>query len=380
MTTPSRRDLLCMLAGSGLLPASASAATGFFRTGKRKDRLCLFDPDGGPFFSIGMNHIDSAALRSDETWEREFGNDTERWLRFVHEDLVSWGFNSVGWTQEYVVINSQHQRHSRSFTPEEYRQLDLPYGHLLPFIESHQWEIETRLPKIDSKEFAEWCDYVARDQCSRLREDKNLIGYFYTDCPVWVHTRKVNEWRGAIFDANELKTESGRRELSRLATHYYRTLHDAIRRYDPNHLIFGDRYEARAPLPEEVVKAALPFVDVLSFQCFAPPAEIESTLTRWADFSGKPVLLADAVHWAKPFTPVWPPPEDRAHDTAAYTETLNRLLDIPSCVGYHLCGAYLKNNARRYGFRNARNQLESHVPETTRANRAATTRFTKETD
>ena len=281
--------------------------------------------------------------------------------------------------QEYVSINHQHQRHSRSFTPEEYRWLGLPYCHLLPFIESHQWEIETRLPKIDSPGFAEWCDYVARDQCVRYRDDKRLIGYFYTDCPVWVHSRPGNAWRGSLFDAKELASASGRKELSRLATHYYRTLHDAIRRYDPHHLILGDRYEALAPLPEEVVRGALPFVDVLSFQCFSPPAEIHAKLKRWADFSGKPVLLADAAHWAQPFQPGWPPQEDRTHDAATYTETLNRLLDLPSCVGYHLCGAYLKNNARRYGFRDARNQLEPHVAAMTRANRTAAGRFTRET-
>ncbi|MBM3798301.1 MAG: hypothetical protein FJW31_30650 [Acidobacteria bacterium] len=93
----------------------------------------------------------------------------------MRADLLDWGFNTVGWVQEYVAINAQHHRHSRSFTPEEYRSLNMPYGHLLPFIESHQWEIETRLPKIDSPGFAEWCDYVARDQCVRFRN-----GYGYT--------------------------------------------------------------------------------------------------------------------------------------------------------------------------------------------------------
>ena len=374
MRLQSRRHVLWMLA------ASASAATGFFRIGKKNERVCLIDPDGQAFFSLGLNHIDSAPLRSDDTWQREFGNDARRWMRFLHDDLLRWGFNTAGWVQEYVVINDQHRRHSRNFNPEEYGWLDLPYCQMLPFIESHQWEIETRLPKIDSKGFAEWCDYVARDQCVRYRDDSRLIGYFYTDCPVWVHTRRDNEWRGALFDANELKTASGRRELQRIAAQYYRTLHEAIRRYDANHLILGDRYEARAPLPEEVVGAALPFVDVLSFQCFSPPAEIESTLKGWADFSGKPILLADAAHWAEPYTPGWLPAEDRTHDSAAYAETLNRLLDIPSCVGYHLCGAYLKNNARRYGFRNARNQIESHVPGMTRANRAAAARFIEETN
>jgi len=34
---------------------------------------------------------------------------------------------------------------------------------------------------------------------------------------------------------------------------------------------------------------------------------------------------------------------DRPHDPVFYAETLNRLLDLPACVGYHLCGGYLKN-------------------------------------
>jgi len=368
----SRRQLL------GTLPLAAAGSGGFYRIGKVKGRQCFLDPAGRPFFSIGMNHVDSAPLRTDDTWRREFGNDTERWLKTVRTDLQSWGFNSVGWVQEYVSISDQHHRHSRSFTPEEYRWLNMPYGHLLPFIESHQWEIETRLPKIDSPGFAEWCDYVARDQCSRYRDDPRLLGYFYTDCPVWVHTRPDNAWRGALFDAKELETAAGRAELSRLATHYYRTLHQAIRRYDPNHLILGDRYEARAPLPEEVVRAALPFVDVLSFQCFSLPAEMRATLERWASLSGKPVLLADAAHWAKPFTPGWPPREDRQHDAAQYADALNALLDLPACVGYHLCGAYVKNNARRYGFRDARNRVEPHVAAMARANYAALARFRKE--
>ncbi len=373
MNQLSRRGLF------GVFPLAALAKDAYFRIANVKGRQCFVDPAGRPFFSIGMNHIDSAPLRSDDAWHREFGDDAQRWLKTVRADLLDWGFNSVGWVQEFVSISDQHHRHSRSFTPEEYRWLNMPYGHMLPFIESHQWEIETRLPKIDSPGFADWCDYVARDQCVRYRNDPRLIGYFYTDCPVWVHTKPDNKWRGALFDARELTTPKGRAELERLATHYYRTLHQAIRRYDSNHLILGDRYEARAPLPEEVVRAALPFVDVLSFQCFSPPAEMRATLERWAKFSGKPVLLADAAHWAKPYNPKWPPPEDRQHDAVQYSEALSGLLDLPSCVGYHLCGAYLKNNTRRYGFRDSQNRLQPYVAAMARANHTALSRFRKET-
>jgi len=356
----------------------ATARGSFFRIGKARSRLCLVDPAGQPFFSLAMNHIDSAPLRSGEVWQREFGNDIQRWLERVRRDLLDWGFNSAGWVQEYVAINDQHHRHSRSFTPEEYRWLALPYCHLLPFIESHGWEIETRLPRIDSAGFAEWCDYVARDQCVRFRDDARLIGYFYSDVPAWVSTNKENEWRGALFDPEKLKSANGRQELTRLASHYYRTIHDTIRRYDPNHLIFGDRYNAQRPLPEEIVRAALPWVDVLSFQTFAPASGIRTELKRWADLSGKPVLLADAAHFARPFAPGWPPAEDRRHDPAAYGDALNAALDVAACVGYHLCGAYLKNNARRYGFRDSQNRIEPHVAEMARTNRAAAARFAKE--
>jgi hypothetical protein len=34
---------------------------------------------------------------------------------------------------------------------------------------------------------------------------------------------------------------------------------------------------------------------------------------------------------------------------------MEALWAIPQCVGYHLCGAYLKNNARKYGFRDRAN-------------------------
>ena len=119
-----------------------------------------------------------------------------------------------------------------------------------------------------------------RHQCVRYRDDPRLIGCFYTHCPAWVHTKPYNTWRGALFDAKDLAAATGRAALSRLATHDYRTLQQAIRRYDPHHLILGDRYETRAPLPEEVVRAALPFVDELSFECVARPAEIRATLQR----------------------------------------------------------------------------------------------------
>lgn len=295
----------------------------------------------------------------------------QRWLGTVRQDLTGWGFNTLGWNQEVVTINDQNHRHSRSFTFEEYQWLDMPYCHMLPFIESHQWEIETRLPDIRSEGFAEWCDYVARAHCARMKDDPKLIGYFFTDCPTWVHHNGLTAWKAPLFDPDLLKTEAGKRELADLASTYYRVITEAIRRYDPNHLILGDRYEANHPLPEEIVRAAMPYVDVFSFQCFGDADKVAQRLGRWAEFTGKPVLLGDNAPWIPPVPRGWPPREDRHVDPEAYGAILKRLQAMPQAVGYHLCGAYLRNKVRRYGLKDHRDQLDPSTPGIQAANAQA---------
>lgn len=319
-----------------------NASDGFFTLGQRQGHWWLITPDGKPFFTIGLNHIDPASLRYPENinlWKEKYGGSTIRWIKeSVAPNLEAWRFNTVGWVQEVTVRKWQH---SRAFTVDEYRALDMPYCHLLPFTESHQWEKHTVHYDFRSNDWKEWCDYVARSHCAELSDERKLIGYFYSDCPTWTHSRPDNEWRGPIFDPERLKTAAGRKELTQLADSYYRTTHDAIRRYDKHHLILGDRYEANAPIAMEVIDAAKPYVDVLSFQDFNNPVE---HLDQWHRKTGKPVLLADAagVDWRskasfKPNNGSW------------YAETLASLHKNPGCIGFHLCGAYQRNKARRRG-------------------------------
>ena len=316
---------------------------GFFTLGKRQDHWWLITPDGKPFFTMGLNHIDPASLRYPENidiWREKYGGSTIRWIKeSVAPNLREWGFNTVGWVQEVTV---RKWRHSRAFTVDEYRALDMPYCHLLPFTESHQWEKHTVHYDFRSDDWKEWVDYVARSHCAELSDERNLIGYFYSDCPTWTHSRPDNEWRGPIFDPERLKTEAGRRELTELAYSYYKTTHDAIRRYDKHHLILGDRYEANAPIAIEVIDASKRFVDVLAFQDFRDPVK---HLGEWYKETGKPVLLADAARmkW------LTKPGEFTRNEGAWYAKTLETLFKNPGCIGFHLCGAYQRNRARRYG-------------------------------
>ena len=346
-----RRHFLATAAALSLTSAPASLLEAqedrrtFFTVSQRKGRWWLITPDGKPFFSLALNHIDPSPLRyqrNGDLWQRKYGNSMERWLRqSVAVNLQDWGFNSVGWTQEVVTRGLTNHRHSRAFTFEEYQWLGLPYCHQLPFADFHQWDAEVRHAEFDAPEWAEWCDYVARESCARMKDDPKLIGYFYIDCPTWVHTRPENEWKGPLFDPQKLGTEAGRKELSALARKYYQTTHDAIRRYDKHHLILGDRYEAGRPIPDEVIDAALPFVDVLSFQHFAAPEKVAENLNHWHQKTGKPVLLADHAATIRN--------EDgsQRHDGAGYAAVLETLRKLDGCIGYHVCGAYLRNETRK---------------------------------
>jgi hypothetical protein len=177
-----------------------------------------------------------------------------------------------------------------------------------------------------------------------------------------VHTRKENVWKGPIFDPERLDSEVGRRELAGIAGRYYKVARDAVRRYDPHHLILGDRYEANAPLPMEVVRAAAPCVDVFCFQDFRQPVE---HLEYWHRETGKPVLWADGAKSIKA--------ESGGHlltNGAWWAETLAGLRENPGCVGAHLCGAYVRNNSRRRGLLDPEERPdEEAIGEIRRANR-----------
>lgn len=138
--TQTRRRLLLDLVPAGAALAAASRPS-FFRAEKQNGRWWLIDPVGRRFFSLGLNHIDASPLRYPDAgglWQSKYANSVERWLKqSVRSDLLAWGFNSAGWTQEVVIIRPTIHRHSPSFTFEEYQWLDLPYCHLLPFAETH---------------------------------------------------------------------------------------------------------------------------------------------------------------------------------------------------------------------------------------------------
>ncbi len=326
---------------------------GFFGLTKINGHDYFITPDNQPFFSIGLNHFDSTILKSPDNvhvWRDKYGADIFRWIREgIRPDLTRWGFNTIGWVQEVVVISHELRRHNENWSVNHYQAAEMPYCHMIPFAETHQWNVNTLRPNVFLKGFEDWCDFAARRDCVDMAEDPNLIGYFYSDCPNWIHPSLAPDQVGPWFDPDMLQSEIGRKEFARAVDQYYKVTTRSIRRYDKNHLILGDRLEGNAPLPVEIVQIASRYVNVLSFQFFGSPDMVLPKLAGWNAVSGLPILLADASA----------PSRRHASDEnitaeqegAEYIEAMEKYFAAPFCVGWHYCGAYIRNDMRKNGLK-----------------------------
>ncbi len=120
-STIDRRRFLCnaisLSAGSMALPLmqftgksnTVVESKGFFTVDQRNGPWPLVTPENEYIFSIGINHVDPAAIRftySEGLCDSRYGNSMEKWLSKVKQDLTDWGFNCLGWDQEVVIRDS----------------------------------------------------------------------------------------------------------------------------------------------------------------------------------------------------------------------------------------------------------------------------------
>ncbi len=321
---------------------------------QKTDRWRLKTAAGEPFLSIGIVHADDTNLRyphNAAVFKQRYGGSRRRWVREgLVPELRSWGFTTVGWTSEVVTGSSLalvegpvDLQHSEGPGAAELAGTGMPYTLSLRVAEIEHWNGHPAYRDPRDPAFAQWCDHLARTVCRP--QDPDLLGYFLVDVPCW-HPHPT----GAGFPASE---------LPRIAEAYYRVAAEAIRRHDPHHLILGDRYGSRAGVPDAVLDAAAPYIDVLSVQTFpgsgTDPALVQAACDRvegWHERTGRPVLIADTGNWCP--TTMSPhrtgSARDQAERGAGYTALAEAFAARPWCLGWHWC-SWLENPHRGFGLK-----------------------------
>ncbi len=123
---------------------------------------------------------------------------------------------------------------------------------------------------------------------------------------------------------------------------YLKGYHDAIRKHDPNHLIFGDKIQNQRPQPDWVWEIVRKYVDVILIQDydFFTPAH-EKKLRRIHDLTGKPIINGDHSYGVlRPhMTSVKGIPVDSAEEKGKqYATYLRGILNLPFMLGWQTCG------------------------------------------
>ncbi|MHC4143808.1 MAG: hypothetical protein ACYSUD_03415 [Planctomycetota bacterium] len=334
-------------------------ATGFFRVEKIEGRWWFISPEGHGFISMGMNHLDLAALKHSDNihiFRQRYDGDTEAFIRKgIAEPLREWGFNTIGWSQECVggvwMDPKRPLRHSHEWTYRQFRTAGLPFIYNFVFAEIESFNFVARYPDLFDDDFENWADYLARLICVDMADEPLLLGYADVPVPDFTSGRQ-----GSWSEGLDLNNDADLRKLKRIVRRYFDVTTEAIRRYDKNHMLFGPRFRPGPSTPDWLIEIASGFFDVLLCNNFVPLKKFPGSPDRWYALTGRPILIADMAFLAPTEllklpagAPAYVP--DQAARGEAYVRFNQEALRRPHILGLHWC-AFLENRNRRSGIKN----------------------------
>ncbi len=333
------------------------SSTGFYTTGKQVGRWTLFDPEGKPYFCLGLNHVN-----------QRFG------VARINRDLALYHFNSYGWMDSLAFI----KQGSLSYVyPFDFLKISIG---LYNRIKRGDTIGTFRYPDPYDPAFRAEVVKTIAATCGPLKDDRNLIAYMLGDVPVIVPARDNpelnwaeairrqpegspgkedylrwirNEYQGreAEFTANygfalnaarfppELAQVSPQKnevyqDDVKFALHLIADFYDfvcpLIRQADPNHLLFSHRL-LHDQLNLDLVRSAARHVDAIAVQ---PPfsERFDGGLYRTVhQTTGKPIFISD--HHITTSSRL----KTRADSAAAYPHYLQAVYDSGIIIGYGFC-------------------------------------------
>jgi len=293
-----------------------SAATGFFRVEKRADRWWIVDPEGYPFIHRGVAVFRPA--NSDlqkEALAKKYGT-AETWIKQESQLLKDNGFNgTVAW--------SDVERIRQSENPLVYTVIVSPMG---SYKSEHQkkfggkykvagWQgFRFDLAMVFDPEFDAHVEKTI-SVIAKYASDKNLLGYFTDNELPWKNDaldRHLNflakDEAGYIAAKKWLDERKGKdasvaeiNDEDRLAFSgfyfetYLKKVAAAVRKYDPNHLYLGCRFnqESEELKNPEIFKVAGKYMDIVSINHYRKWEPVQSIMADWASWSGKPFIITE---------------------------------------------------------------------------------------
>lgn len=287
---------------------------GYWHTGKYKGRWVMVDPDGNVAIIHGVNTVTpEASNRLKDQYNRNFSSTAE-WATFANRVITDYGFN-------FVSCNPQRIRNLRTIIPaqdEEILKHGTP-GHevsevgIVFLLRTFSWDyysLTGKSPDTDAgsvftlmydPRYLDYIDKLAKDAADLYKNDKNFIGY-YTDNELQFRFASAStpaiylkQWLALPTDSSKpeafryakayaesfmrdnygvepvaanVTTEMDNAFLLAVSEYYYKTVTEALRRHDPDHLILGSRLHGKPKTLQQVHEACAKYCDVLSINVY----------------------------------------------------------------------------------------------------------------
>ena len=327
---------------------------GFWRTGWYRNRPVFVNPDGNVTFLHGVNGV-GPVINSDfnnATWQSiynaRFGLDNAAWAAWagsVLADDYEFNFyssnasrikyyrgNAAGYgntpdTDDFL-MHPASQETSQFQILYMLRTFIYDYYSLSGGISPLDDSVRSRFVFLFDPRYLDYIDALAAYAASIFRDEKNFIGYItdnelgfrfapgnnnpsirladfltldtgdgYPDAfaAAKAYAEQFMRDRGvtpAVANVTEALDEAF---LDDVATYYYRTVTEALRRHDPNHLLLGNRLHGKPMSLPTVVKACARFNDVVTVNVYGywePSSDYFTTnIKSW--IGEKPVMITE---------------------------------------------------------------------------------------
>lgn len=387
----------------GGCPVHRFRKTGFFRLEKR-DRWWFVTPEGNAFLSLGMNHVHPNWLNqahNAEHWRKAFGAERYRDSKWkaglrakVDSDLRAFGYNTLGvhnsfdsmrprietaWIKSIAFAQSHHWRepdewefpdvfskefetHCDALAKKEtagsrddpwllgYAMTDCPIltdidaaprpTHVYGSVRGGgaTWPRVIRNLPASAPGKQAWVDLMRARHSSWILQFNEVYGTEFTN---WDELLKAVDWRPRTDLTNGRELQDNRAFLEKVVNRYYSVMTGAVRRHDPNHLIFGDKLNANTDSGDAVVHITSKYTDLVFYQMYGRWAEQRPVITRWAQKTDKPLFNGDgafSVPHANMPNPHGPHPVDQEHRAELTEEFCERMFRRGNFVGWSVCG------------------------------------------
>jgi hypothetical protein len=378
-------------------------ATGFFRL-EKTDRWWFVTPEGHPFLSFGLNHAGIGMMLypyNKAFWAKEFGVSPDAgnqafmpgFERKVKADIAAFGFNALGchtslhksmptfmpYVANMHIMNIAHWKdpdednfpdvftddfaaHCDRIAKREASPLrDDPYLLGYSFVDG---------PIFTDREAAVRDTTIygsARAGSTTFPRKLRNLGETSPGKRVYMETVKqiydgditrfnstyntnfrsfdallrAENWKWRADPSNTRESRDNMAFLLKVIDHYQRTAIAAVRKYDANHLIYGDKLNGNVEQPDEILRAYARHYDIFFLQFYGNWHDVNSWVNRITTVTGQPTLLGDgafAVPYKEMPNPLGPQCIDQETRARHFRETFYQVYARPDFVGWDWCG------------------------------------------